>query len=190
MEKITLLEFRKKLKKYADQNAAYDEQNADLIHRLETILNQRDACLKQLAKESECARKLKDDIHDLKYEKQDALELLSSVQKKCDRLAEAALTDSDEPTATPAIDDDDESETVQQKEQLFHQLLRKYGNLYLQFDAASNGVRVLSVDSTKHFDFCLDLTANSATERELAWANLGSTSSYLASWENLLQNNV
>lgn len=148
MEKITLPEFRKKLIKYDANNAYFDEQNADLIRRLEALLHQRgkflrnqiigamphfpvcsyldilisvDACLKQLAKESKNARKLKDDLHDLKYEKQDALELLSSLQKKCDRLAEATLTETDEITATPVqaavSGDDDKSNAQQQKEQ-------------------------------------------------------------------------
>ncbi|XP_035795593.1 uncharacterized protein LOC118468662 [Anopheles albimanus] len=194
MEKITLPEFRKKLVKYDANNADFDEQNADLIRRMEALLHQRDACLKQLAKESKNARKLKDDLHDLKYEKQDALELLSSLQKKCDRLAEATLTETDEITATPVqaavSGDDDKSNAQQQKEQLFYLLLRKYCNLYLQYDTVTNGVRVLSLDSTKYFEFCIDSTVNNATERELAWANLGSTSSNLASWENLLGNSL
>ncbi|ETN64129.1 hypothetical protein AND_004136 [Anopheles darlingi] len=189
MDKINLAEFRKKLTKYSDNNAAYDEQKADLFRRMESLLKQRDACLKQLAKKIESARKLKDDVHDLKYEQQDALELLNSLQKKCDRLAET-----EEPTAIPAqvatVEDDDESTAQKQKEQLFLQLLRMNCNLYLQFDTASNEVRVLSLDSTKYFEFCIDSTINDSTERELAWANLGSTSPNLASWENLLENSL
>uniref|UniRef100_A0A182LWM6 Uncharacterized protein n=1 Tax=Anopheles culicifacies TaxID=139723 RepID=A0A182LWM6_9DIPT len=86
-QKLSLVEFQKKLSKYCSSGADCAVQEEDLLSRLEKLIVQRDDCLAQMIKKKEAETACSEDISGLEHQLAELVELLENTEKKCNLLA-------------------------------------------------------------------------------------------------------
>nr|XP_040223523.2 uncharacterized protein LOC120949942 [Anopheles coluzzii] len=189
--KLSFAEFNQKLLKYISNSVHCDAQEKDIISRFKKLVEQRDACLAQLHKKKELELVYSEDIKGLQQQHAKAVEVLEGIEKKCNLLALEQL--SIDGTQLPVKESTEQNKpqgstdpSHQMNEMLLNRFLRKYCNLYVQFNASSSGIRVLSLADNQYYEFCLNDTTNVAELREHIWSNLAASSGHLNSWESLL----
>uniref|UniRef100_A0AAG5CUG7 Uncharacterized protein n=1 Tax=Anopheles atroparvus TaxID=41427 RepID=A0AAG5CUG7_ANOAO len=186
-EKLSLADFNRKLRKYCTSAVACAAKEKECVSRLETIIAQRDACIAHLAKERERDMLLSEEIEDLQHQREDALEFFQMVEKRYQKYAAELSLNAGRSIEKEAASDkmDDNVDDESPAEQAFRRILRKYCNLYVQFNKRSNIVRVLSLEDNSYFE--IDLSESVSTEMMAnTWSKVGSSSVHLSSWEKLL----
>ncbi|XP_052868230.1 uncharacterized protein LOC128274164 [Anopheles cruzii] len=167
-------------------------QDEAVLKRKETLFNQLKSCLAQFSTEQVTAKMLQENNQELECQIRSASEELEALETKCSRLALEQLRlsspDSDKvanpkaPTAVVCA----ENSSADTERQVFDKIVRRYCNLYLQFDGLSNVIRVLSIQNNSFFEVALNSKPNDNSLQEQVWARLGATSHHLKSWESLL----
>ncbi|XP_053670971.1 uncharacterized protein LOC128721261 [Anopheles nili] len=191
-KKLSFAEFSRKLLKYTANGIECATQEKEIVSCFERIITQRDECLTRLMKDKETYSLWSEDIEDLNHQREEVLEMLETVEKKCNLLKLEQAPFDAKPLTNETVSENSSSSTEanastaeETDEQFLKKMLRKYCNLYLQFDDESNELRVLSLSDNLYYEFPLNETAN-AESREQIWSTLGASSLHLDTWENLL----
>ncbi|XP_049285395.1 uncharacterized protein LOC125764828 isoform X1 [Anopheles funestus] len=190
-EKLTFAEFHQKLLKYCSNGARYSAQENDILSRFEKLIVQRDACLAQLIIRREAEMVCSEDISDTEHQLAELVERLESIEKKCKLLTlEQQLNDAEErpdkqlpqqEVLEPTVD----SASNELNEQTLNRFLRKFCNIYAQFNSCVDIIRAFSLADNQFFEFNLK-DKNVSELREQIWSSFASSSVHLDSWENML----
>ncbi|XP_058115811.1 uncharacterized protein LOC131288497 [Anopheles ziemanni] len=187
---LSLASFSRKLRKYCTNAAECAVKEKECVSRLETIITQRDACLVHLAEQKDKHSLLCEELEDLQNQREDALEFYHNAEKRYQKYAvvlSSQTAESDGKSAAPdkmEVKVDDECPD----EQLLKRFLRKYCNLYVQFNKRPNVVRVLSLEDNRYFE--IDLNRSKCNDLVKIWSNIGSSSLHLSTWEELIQHQM
>uniref|UniRef100_A0A182RBU3 Uncharacterized protein n=1 Tax=Anopheles funestus TaxID=62324 RepID=A0A182RBU3_ANOFN len=190
-EKLTFAEFHQKLLKYCSNGARYSAQENDILSRFEKLIEQRDACLVQLIIKREAELVCSEDISDTEHQLAELVERLESIEKKCKLLTlEQQLNDAEERPdkqlpQQEALEPTVDSTSNELNEQTLNRFLRKFCNIYAQFNSCVDTIRAFSLADNQFFEFNLK-HKNVSELREQIWSSFASSSVHLDSWENML----